>query len=829
MLSTLLAVSDRIPNQDAIALSPTVGWWMLLVALAIVLVFASYADLWRRWWMTKEDPRGIAVFRIVFGFFVLSNINGMWEYFEFLYSGEGIFPTAVAREVFAREQFAGFGDGTADEPWGFFDAAAWWQFLKGPKYSLLFFWDSPAFFWAHLAAFEIAGLCLILGFRTRIAAFATWFLMNSILWRNALAWEGTELVYRTFLVYLVFARSGHAYSIDNWLRCRKLRKQGLLSDRDGPGGGAGVAPSEAHPQGLEAIYRLIPSWPRKLIMLQLATIYVTTGMLKTGGVWMAGDSLYYAMNLDHFYRLPPQLLASYAGTTVLRAMTWAVKIGQTMFPLVIVGLVIRFALREKLAPLSPARRWLARGAFATLVTASAGVAYTVWPVHYTGGIGAGTFVGAWVGLWGALWLLWRKLEHRPIVVARLFGRTLGKPVIIDRAWVARWFLGRRVWLVWHIAFHAHIFTLMSVGQFQTGMLSATFAFIEGREIASLLRDVGHRLGRWRVPFIPASVVRGEPVLPAEDPRLPSLQRNATSLPLWAVLTGIAGVLGGVLVRVAFAPKWDFRWIWVATVVFLAGVLWARARAHRDALAPVPGPSAARTPAPWSYGVAGRFVLGVMIAWHLTAVATWLMPEKDSLQAFRGPARNVFATWLTRTTTDQGWGMFAPNPPRANVFMKVLVTDADGEVWDMRSDVYADERKPIPWVWNDRMRKMNRRIIGGESGGGDWYRKWYARWQCRQWELDHGGVPAKKVELVKLSYRIPSPEQVAKHGYYIPEELLARTGTESVEYTEHCGSAVIGQLPNAIREREGLPPRPASEIHPWVKHRRAAWERKHQAD
>ena len=62
---------------------------------------------------------------------------------------------------------------------------------------------------------------------------------------------------------------------------------------------------------------------------------------------------------------------------------------------------------------------------------------------------------------------------------------------------------------------------------------------------------------------------------------------------------------------------------------------------------------------------------------------------------------------------QGWGMFAPNPPRQNVFMQVLVVDDDGETWDMRSDVYAEERKPIPFVWNDRTRKMNRRIIGGE--------------------------------------------------------------------------------------------------------------------
>ena len=170
-------------------------------------------------------------------------------------------------------------------------------------------------------------------------------------------------------------------------------------------------------------------------------------------------------------------------------------------------------------------------------------------------------------------------------------------------------------------------------------------------------------------------------------------------------------------------------------------------------------------------------------------------------------------------------MFAPNPPRSNVFLKVLVTDEDGEVWDMRTDVYAPERKPIPWIWNDRMRKMNRRIIGGESGNTQWYRKWYARWHCRQWQLEHEGQIPRKVELVKVWYQIPSPEEAAVKGYYVPEDLLERTGHEKVEYTEHCRNAVMGQLPDWIRERHGLPPLPEGvEYRPWLKHKKKAWDR-----
>ena len=111
--------------------------------------------------------------------------------------------------------------------------------------------------------------------------------MNSLLHRNTLFWEGTDTVFRVFMAYLVLSRCGHAYSVDNWLRCRRLRKAGTLSGPDGP----------------EPVYRRIPVWPRRLMMLQLAALYLVTGALKSGGVWQRGDAIYYALNLDHFHRV----------------------------------------------------------------------------------------------------------------------------------------------------------------------------------------------------------------------------------------------------------------------------------------------------------------------------------------------------------------------------------------------------------------------------------------------------------------------------------------------------------------------------------------------
>ncbi|MBK6921194.1 MAG: hypothetical protein IPH07_27605 [Deltaproteobacteria bacterium] len=820
--SLLALAEDKVPNEAALPLGPSMGWWLLFAAVCAVVMFIVQADRWRRWWLAKEDPRSMALFRIAFAFFTICNINGLWEYFTFLFTDEGIFTADVARQVFASKQFEGFGDGMTDaEPWGFFGVSGFLHFLQGPKYSLLYFWDTPTAFWVHLWAFELVAFSFMIGFRTRLTGVLTFLLMNSLMQRNHLFWEGTELVYRCFLAYLILARSGEAYSVDNWLRCRKLRKQGLLSERGGPGGGAGLAPDDEHPKGLQAIYRLIPAWPRRLVILQLATIYTYTGIVKNGAVWAKGDAFYYALNMDHFYRFYPQPMSSVLGTNVMRMMTWVTHWWEVLFPLVVVGMVARWAIAERLPKLTGTRLWAVRACWAGIALASLMLCVVSWPVHFTP-FAVEYFIGGWTAAMALLGWLWWRFANNPFRVSKLFGRKLSRTYVLDTRWFATWFLGRRVWLFLAIVFQSHVFFMMNVGHFQTGMLSACIPFLTGLEVAQILRGLGKRVHRLGVPM-PADVIAGAPPLPAEDEQLPHLQRDTATLPTGAMLAALGLVVFGIVLRATTELTW-WWWTWIGAAAMLFAVgLRERGRAAQDGRR-----TGADTP-PWCYGPIGRLLMGSLLVWHVVGVATWLLPEKDCLKSFREPARGVWTKWLTITQTDQSWGMFAPNPPRSNVFLKVLVTDADGEVYDMRSDVYASERKPIPWIFNDRMRKMNRRIIGGESGPTEWYRKWYARYHCRQWALEHEGIAPTKVELVRITYKIPSPEQVRQHGWYSPEQVLEREGTETIEYTERCAGAIMGQLPDWIRERHGLTPLPEKQPYkPWIKHKRAAWDRKHAA-
>jgi hypothetical protein len=165
----------------------------------------------------------------------------------------------------------------------------------------------------------------------------------------------------------------------------------------------------------------------------------------------------------------------------------------------------------------------------------------------------------------------------------------------------------------------------------------------------------------------------------------------------------------------------------------------------------------------------------------------------------------------------------------------MVTDKNGDVYDLNTDVYAcfmpgatqevcDAVYPIPWIWYTRQRKMNRRIAGSEGGAGEWYQKWHARWVCRQWELDHGELP-RRVELFKLTYPIPSPEEVFLNPYDARTQFQTKGSNPKLLYSTECRGTTFAQLPNDIRRRHGLEEVDEKLIRTETRHRCSQWEAK----
>jgi hypothetical protein len=203
------------------------------------------------------------------------------------------------------------------------------------------------------------------------------------------------------------------------------------------------------------------------------------------------------------------------------------------------------------------------------------------------------------------------------------------------------------------------------------------------------------------------------------------------------------------------------------------------------------------------------VASLFIIYHTSVLLVHNLPSKGlgkGLQAWFNKhleARDYFQA----TGNTQSWAMFAPNPHRSNVFMRVLVKDEDGEIFDLKHDIYG--KRDYPYLFYDRMGKINRRIIDQKG-----YRRHYAAWVCRWWEETHDGVSAEEVQFVKIWTRIPPPEQVLKRfrekgndlrylGYNPMELKLSQREEDKIR----CSTTRHGQLPNYLRRRYGF-----EEVH-----------------
>jgi hypothetical protein len=200
---------------------------------------------------------------------------------------------------------------------------------------------------------------------------------------------------------------------------------------------------------------------------------------------------------------------------------------------------------------------------------------------------------------------------------------------------------------------------------------------------------------------------------------------------------------------------------------------------------------------WAYGTLGLVFFTLVAGYHGLVLLVHNLPSKGLSKDLHTKFNEKLqaATYMRATGNTQSWAMFAPNPHRSNMFMKVLAKDKNGEVWDLGHDIYG--RRKYPYMFYDRMGKINRRLI--EEKG---YRRHYAAWVCRDWEMNHGGESLEEIQFVKMWTQVPPPEKVYKHMGYDPMKLyLNQREEESIR----CSTSYHGQVPEEIRERLGLPP------------------------
>lgn len=422
-----------------------VAAWVLisLVALLLVVHRRQLAAIWFR----TEDPRTVCIFRVLLGGLLFMYVHDLAVLEDYLFSNEGLYVGELAR----------------------------YKFGRGERWSLLYDLDSPRAVSVYMWTLRASCVALAIGLATPVSKWLTFGLLIGMINRNPIFWAGDH-IFAGFLFLLCLSRCGQVYSVDAWIRRWRGREPGTDA---------------------------IPSWPRHLMILYMIPMLCANGLAKSGKMWGEGDAFYYVINHPWWHPTPMWRISELFGTNLFRIMTWTTHVFEILFPLVVVGLVVRIWREEKLESLRGRMLWISRA-----ITFSIGV----------------------VIIWFAT-VRWNDERHLPYFAVIGLGLCL--------CWVApllalarrmperalRWIVGRRVWATLLLLFSTQLFFVLEIGWF-TGVVMCT----------TLLLFDGEELGRARTPSPRSAPVSGpkrraliavlsawhvvaiaSAVLPADDP------------------------------------------------------------------------------------------------------------------------------------------------------------------------------------------------------------------------------------------------------------------------------------------------------------------------
>ena len=218
---------------------------------------------------------------------------------------------------------------------------------------------------------------------------------------------------------------------------------------------------------------------------------------------------------------------------------------------------------------------------------------------------------------------------------------------------------------------------------------------------------------------------------------------------------------------------------------------------------------------WAYGRLGSILASLFVGYHTLALLLHVTPHGGLAKKAKEMIGYGIKTgaYIRATSNIQTWSMFAPNPHRSNIFVRVYAEDRDGEVWDLGHDIHG--RRRYPYVVYDRMAKINRRLADRST-----YLEPYAAWACREWERMHGGEPARRIHLVKIwtkipppSVVVPAPEKIRLDWTAIGHDPLRLSLRREPLKVLECAMLREGQLSPEARQELGFEAAPAGHYRP----------------
>jgi hypothetical protein len=227
------------------------------------------------YWVGRIDLRGIALFRIALGLFLVYDLLDFAPDLRAWFSNEGVMPLPALLGQWART--------TRFVP---FDAFA-----------------TPVLVWIYWALAMAVALAVTLGYRTRLANALAFVLFAGFQERLPPLFDGSDTVLRVVLFWHAFTASGNVWSLDAWR-----------------------AESAGQP-----LSRLGAALPVRLVGLQVGWVYFCSVFWKLSGhKWHDGTAVHFAMHLSHVFARPwAAPLADVAW--LCQAITWSTLVIEASF------------------------------------------------------------------------------------------------------------------------------------------------------------------------------------------------------------------------------------------------------------------------------------------------------------------------------------------------------------------------------------------------------------------------------------------------------------------------------------------------------------------
>jgi hypothetical protein len=185
------------------------------------------------------------------------------------------------------------------------------------RQSLFFWFPSGTQVRAIFAVGVVAHVMWLVGLYTRVAATVAFAVWASMMGRNPLLYSMPDQMHACMMFLLALMPTGRGLSLD-----ARWRGKG------GP----------------------VPLWCRRVLQFQVAVVYGTTGMLKTGTTWREGTALYYSLVNPYNIHFDAARVLAPLQPFLLRPLSWAVLVWEVAFPLFVLVLWLREATGRRFFP-----------------------------------------------------------------------------------------------------------------------------------------------------------------------------------------------------------------------------------------------------------------------------------------------------------------------------------------------------------------------------------------------------------------------------------------------------------------------------------------------